>query len=124
MTLTRSTLIAACATASLFVIVTPAIAEVNVGVTLGYPGGYGIAQPVQPLYGPAPVYVAPGYFTPAPRPYYYQRDEGRAWHEREERAAEWRYRHEYRHHENDWRHDRDDEWRQERHEEHRGSGRR
>ena len=116
----RTTVITFVAAASLLAIASPANAALDVGVTIGYPGGYGIAQPVQPLYGPAPVYVAPAPVY-VPRPYYQQREEGRDWREREERAAEWRYRHGYRHdnhhgYQPDYRHDggrNDNNWRNE-----------
>lgn len=107
----RTTMISIAAAASLLAIAAPASAQVDVGVTIGYPGGYGVAQPVQPFYGPAPVYVAPAPVF-VPRPYHHHRDEGWAWREREERAAEWRYRHDRR---PDYRHDygRDNNWRNE-----------
>lgn len=103
------TIVSIAAAASLLASATPASAEVRVGVSIGYPGGYGVAQPVQPFYGSAPVYVAPAPVY-APRPYYSQREEWRGWREREERAAEWRYRHDDRH---DYRHD-ERQWRDER----------
>lgn len=96
MTAIRTTIITAVAAASLLAFAAPASAQVDVGVSIGYPGGYGIAQPVQPFYGAAPVYVAPAPVY-VPRPYDHPRDEGRGWREREERAAEWHYRHDNRH---------------------------
>lgn len=119
----RTTLISIAAAASLLAIAAPASAQVDVGVSIGYPGGYGVAQPVQPLYGPAPTYVAPAPVY-VPRPYYHHRDDERGWREREERAAEWRYRHdhrpEYRHDyrrdygrdDNHWRNERNENWNQ------------
>lgn len=82
-------------TASALLIATaPAVAEDNAGVTLGYPGGYGIAQPS---------YVAPQPFNVQPPPATMQRDwnDGRSqWRERQdqhEREWEYRRRHEETH---------------------------
>ena len=127
----RSTIISIAAAATLLAVAAPASAQVDVGISIGYPGGYGVVQPVQPLYGQAPTYVAPAPVV-VPRPYYPHRDEERGWREREERAAEWRYRHDHRpdyrpdfrpdhrpDHRPDYRHDygRDDNhWRNERNE--------
>ena len=118
----RSTVISILAAASLLPFAAPASAQISVGGSIGYPGGYGVPQPVQPLYGPPPAYVAPAPVY-VPRPYHHHRDEGWAWREREERAAEWRYRHDrrpdyrrdYGHeygHDNNWRNEANHGWRQ------------
>lgn len=82
--------------AALIATAMPAQAEVNVGVSIGFPGGYGIPQPA---YVPAPVYVQP-------QPYYVQR--APVYVERNEHG--WRERNEHRDHdEGRWHHDRDDD---------------
>ena len=103
----RITMLTMLAGTAILAVALPASAEVNVGVSIGYPGGYGVPQPVQPFYGSAPVYVAPAPVYVQP-PYYYQRDDNRDWREREARAAEWRNRdYHHDHHDGDWRQGRD-----------------
>lgn len=84
---------AALSAVSMLAVVTPAQAEGRVGVTIGYPGGYGIAGPsyVAPpvVVQPAPVYVGRD-------PHRYWRE--RQWREREWREREWRARHDHDHH--------------------------
>lgn len=93
----------------------PAIAQVNVDVTLGYPGGYGIAQPSysapQPYYiQPQPAYVQ--------RNWYNGHDQWRDRQERQERhEREWQYRHR---HEEFHRNDHDDRGRWEQQQDNRG----
>ena len=96
----RSALAGLLGASALMIVTVPATAQVNVDVTLGYPGGYGIAQPSY-YNPPQPVYVQPS-------PVYVQRDwnNGRSqWRERQEQhEREWRYR---EHHENRGRYDND-----------------
>ena len=109
----------------LLTLAAPAIAQVNVGVTLGYPGGYGIAQPS---------YVAPQPIYAQPPPAYMQRDwrdgrrqwqDQRAWHEQERKhrhhheATQWNDNNGWNHFQQDdrsWRngqsgYERHDAWR-------------
>ncbi|MBC7513483.1 MAG: PXPV repeat protein [Herminiimonas sp.] len=86
----RLPLISLLSASALLTLAAPAIAQVDVGVTLGYPGGYGIAQPS---------YVAPQPFYIQPPPVYPQRDwsDGRRqWEDQQDwREREWGYRHRY-----------------------------
>ena len=83
-----SALIGLLMASALLISAAPAIAQVNVDVTLGYPGGYGIAQPS---------YSAPQSFYVQPQPVYGQRNWYNGhdqWRERQERQErEWQYRH-------------------------------
>lgn len=121
----RLPFIALLTASALLTLAAPVFAQVDVGVTLGYPGGYGIAQPS---------YVAPQSIYAQPPSVYMQRDwrDGRrqwqdqhAWHEQE-----WEHRH--RHgatHWNDnngWNHSQQDDrsWRNGQSEHERHDGRR
>lgn len=85
----------------------PAMAHVDVGISIGVPGFF----PAPVYVEPQPVYVQPQpvYFEPRSvyfqsQPVYVDRDRGE-WREREWRARQWQDRHEYRGHR-----ERRDEW--------------
>lgn len=89
----RTLLLSVLSAAALMVTALPAQAQVDVGVSIGFPGNYGFAGPAYggPVYGePRPVYVQPP-------PVYIDRDGGRRWHERDSY-----YRDRHDRHDNGW----------------------
>lgn len=101
MTIYRTLLLSVLSAAALMATALPAQAQVDVGVSIGFPGGYGFAGPAYA----APVYVAPRPVYVQPPPVYINRDD--RW-RRHEREVYYRDRHERReHHDNDWRGGRD-----------------
>jgi hypothetical protein len=111
MNIKRKLLAALFAAVSLSTISSKALAGVDVGVSIGYPGAYGVIGPSYvtpaPLYVvPRPVYIQPPAYIQYGQGYDRGFDggsgRGHEWRERESRAAYWRDQQSRRHDSRDW----------------------
>ena len=114
----RPLITAGLAVAALLVFTAPAQAGVDVGVSIGYPGGYGVPQPSYvppspyyaqpPYYVQPPYYIQPPYYYGRPAPVYIEPGRYRDWREHEREHDQrtrlndrWREQHD--HDRDDWR---------------------